>query len=300
MAVLESRPFQTPSANSVAAKLDLMSPDVEFHQFNEAWSPGEPVVVQGFATLSDEFWEATAITRGEEVLLVGIAACAPARSEWREQSRFVERDGVWSAEVELSIEGSEIAVELVFDLWVVGPGRTANLREDQAIHPGAKLWQLPDSLVLPLEREEADFPTSAVSFSSTGRRAVPWMVEAVGEAEPQWSISSSVRLYVNTDLDVCSQIVDGTAGEDVYSAIGCDIQFAVLRQISVWEDSVRGDRLRSIAEEDYGSLAAFGASIAATLGIALDEGCRLARDEPSSLVNRSREALGYFRALGTR
>lgn len=299
MATAESRPYRTPSAASVQTHLAVAHPASDVQQISEVWSPGDDVVLRGRAILSDEFWVETGISSDEDVWLVAVATCTPARIRWRAESRFERTDGLWSAEVELTATGNDLAVALTADLWVVGPGRTASSNPLHAVHRSAKLWQLAAPLTLALEREGSDFPTSALSFSATGRRAVPWLVEAVPDAEPHWSISSSVRLFVNTDLEICHQIVEGTAGNSLYSAIECDIHLAVLHLLGGWRDSLGGNQLLALGEEDYRCLAALGLSIATSLGLTIDEACRLAREDPMTLASRSREALNFFQGQDT-
>ncbi len=293
MATAESRPYRTPSAASVQTQLLVLSPVADVEQISEHWSPGDDVVVRGTASLSDEFWAETGIGRDEDVWLVAVATCAPARMRWRAESRFERDDDAWRAEVELVASGGDLAVSLTADLWVVGPGRTGSSIPSNAVHKSAKLWQLAAPVTIALEREGSDFPTSALSFSETGRRAVPWMVETVADAEPHWSISLSLRLFVNTDLEIYQQIVDGTAGESLYSAIECDIHLAVLHLLGGWRDTVDARQLIHLAEEDYRCLAALGCSIALSLGLTIDEGCRLAWEDPLALTSRSRESLNF-------
>lgn len=291
MVIAESRPYRTPGTTSVATELALVSPMSDIDRLSELWNPGDDVVIRASATLSQSFWDETGISPGEDVWLVAIVGCMPARARWRAQAQFREEAGIWCAALELKADGSELAVELTADLWVVGPGRTGSSDPHNAIHHSARLWQLISPITLRLERDEADFPTSAASFSATARRAVPWVVEIATDAEPNWSISSAIRLFVNTDLDACQQIVDGEAPEDIYRAIECDIHLGVLHFLGGWRDSVPSDRMQDMADEDYGSLAALGLSISSSLGVTLEEGCRLAREDPITLVSRSREAL---------
>lgn len=294
MVIAESRPFRTPAASSVVTDLDVVWPTTDLHQLSEVWSPGDDVVIRASATLAESFWHETGISPGEDVGLVAIVSCMPARTRWRAQARFNERDGVWRADLDLKADGSELAVELTADLWVVGPGRTGSADPINAIHESARLWQLPSPLTLRLERDEADFPTSATSFGATGRRSVPWTLEIATDAEPHWSISSSIRLFVNTDFEVCRQIVDGDAPEDVYKEIECDIHLGVLHFLSGWRTSIRADRMQDIADDDFGSVAALGLSITSSLGLTLEEGCRLATEDPMTLLSRSREALALY------
>lgn len=294
MANIESRPFLTPHPTAVSAVVELRSPNVEFARLHEIWRPGDDLEIRGTATLSDDFWADTAIPMSDEIWLAGVAVCAPARTSTREYSRFELIDGAWVAQVDLAIDGSEIAVELNVDLWVVGPGRTGLGETTPPLHQGAKLWQLEAPVTLSLERETADFPTTAISFSATGRLAVPWSVDAVVDAEPHWSISSAVRLYVNTDTESHVRIVDGTASESVFAAIGCDIHIAVLHRLGAWRDLMTAVQMQAIAEDDLGSLAALGANIAISLGLSFDEACRLAIEDPITLGHRSRESLSYF------
>jgi hypothetical protein len=299
MAIIETRPYLTPSSSSVEATITLASNDLEIERIGDDWTPGDDLVFRCVAFLADSFWEETQIDKEEEISLVVVVACSSARARWRAQAPFVAVDHRWRAELDIVVDGSEIAVDLTLDVWVVGPGRTGSSNAAHAVHQGAKLWQRGAPMWIPLENGSTDFPTSALSFSRTGRRAVPWVVEISSEAEPHWSISGSVRLFVNTDFEICHSIVDGTASEDVYSAITCDIHLAVLHQIGSWRDSVNALELEATAENNHGCIAAMGAVIALSLGLTLDEACRLAIEDPLGLAARSRESVEYYGKVGS-
>ncbi len=84
MAVLESRPFLAPSRSSVRAQIDVVEPDTSIERIGDVWEPGgQRIVLRVDAELSPEFWSQTEIDRSEEILLVGIASCLPARESWR-------------------------------------------------------------------------------------------------------------------------------------------------------------------------------------------------------------------------
>ncbi len=300
MATTESRPYRTPSPTSVQARLEIVDPAGADEEIADLWSPGDDIALRGTATLSDQFWIETGIDKGEDVRLVAVATCAPARIRWRADARFEVSDGGWTACVDLTATGSDLAVSLTVDLWVVGPGRTGSSVPANAVHGSAKLWQLAVPLTLTLERDDADFPTSALSFSRTGRRAVPWAVETVPGAEPHWSISSSVRLFINTDMEVCHPIVEGTAAASTYAAIETDIHMAVLRLLGSWRNVVDDGGMAAFADDDFRCIAALGLGITTSLGVTIDEGCRLAMEDPLALTNRSREALNFLEEQGSR
>ncbi|AZC14465.1 hypothetical protein DT073_12795 [Microbacterium sp. ABRD28] len=275
-------------------RLEIIAPACRNEEIADVWSPGDNIALRGVATLSDQFWIETGIDKGDDVRLVAVATCAPARIRWRANSRFEASEEGWTAFVDLTANGSDIAVSLTADLWVVGPGRTGSAVQENAVHGSAKLWQLATPLILALEHDDAEFPTSALSFSQTGRRAVPWVVETVPDAEPHWSISSSVRLFVNTDMEVCHPILEGTAGASTYAAIECDIHMAVLRLLGSWQNVVDGRGILALADDDFRCIAALGLGITTSLGITIEEGCRLAMEEPLKLADRSREALNFL------
>lgn len=295
MAVLESRPFLAPSRGAVHVDVSLVEPATDIEHISGTWETGQRIVLRYRATLEDSFWAQTSIPREEPVLLVGLVTCLPARARWRHDCTFRLRDGIWEAETLVEVDGSVAAVELVADAWIVGPGRTSSEDPEAAIHSGAKLWQLAVPIRLALVSDIAAFPTTAISFAETGRRDVPWTVEISPDAEPHWSVSSSMRLYVNTDSDLGPSLVDGTASEDMYTLIQSDIHLAVLYQLAIWRDSVPIPRMQAQAESDVACLAAFGATLAQSLGLPLNEALRAAREEPLSLVARSREALSFGR-----
>jgi hypothetical protein len=293
MAVLESRPFRAPSRSAVDVRIELVEPSVPIDEIADSWEPGQRIVLRYRATLSEDFWAQTGIAPSDPVKLVALGTCLPARARWRESAPFERTDDGWSASTLLTIDGSIAAVELTFDAWIVGPGRTGSDDSALAIHEGAKLWQLPQSLGLQLQSEQAAFPTTAISFGQTGRQDVPWTVEANPDAEPHWHVSSSIRLYVNTDSELAAALLDGSASEDFFALVQCDIQLAVLHRLALWRDSVPPQQMQKTAELDVDTLAALGASIAQGLSLPLAEALRLAAEEPLRLSARSREALRF-------
>lgn len=293
MAVLESRPFRAPDKSAVGVQIELVEPSVPFEEIADSWETGQRIVLRYRAALSDDFWEQTGIDPSEPVSLVALGTCLPARARWRQSATFQRTAEGWSASTLLTIDGSVVAVELVADAWIVGPGRTGSDDPTLAIHEGAKLWQFPQPTTLRLQSDQAAFPTTAISFSQTGRQAVPWTVEADPDAEPDRHVSSSIRLYVNTDSELAASLLDGSAAEDFFALVQCDIQLAVLHRLAMWRDSVPPQQMERIAEQDVDTLAALGASIAQGIGLPLAEALRLAAEEPLRLSARSREALRF-------
>lgn len=228
--------------------------------------------------------------------LLGIITCLPARARWTSRTPLLRKGhGEWSAEVLVEADGSTAAVQLEADAWIVGAARTGSTSELHARHRAAKLWQLPRPIILPLEDEQPGFPITALSFTQTGRRATPWSAEVDQGAEPDWSISGAVRLYVNTDLEIGAAILDERADADVLALIESDIHLAVLHRLASWGDIMTAERMVSEAEKSSDSLAALGANIAARLGLPLGEAMRLARESPLELVARFRESLRFHR-----
>lgn len=293
MAVLESKPFLAPFSASVSTDIELIEPAASMDELADVWEPGQRIVLRCRAELAPDFWAQTEIPSDEPLTLVGIATCLPARATWRSTARFIEKDGTWIAETLVEIDGGVIAVEVLADIWIVGPGRTGSTDPRNAVHLGAKLWQLPRPLRLGLESDDAAFPTTALSFAQTGRRDVPWIVEPTPEAEPAWRVSTAIRLYVNVDSHLAAEILAGTAVEDVYSLIQSDIHLVVLHKLANWRDTMTPRQMEDIAERDHESLAALGLLLAQSIGLPLGEAMRMSREEPANLIARSREALRF-------
>ncbi|MCF2586106.1 hypothetical protein [Brevibacterium sp. UCMA 11752] len=293
MAILESRPYLTPERTAVKVDIQIVEPATGKDSLSTVWEPGQQIKLRFRATLSESFWTQTQIEPDEPVQLVGVASCLPARATWRQTAHFEKVDGEWRAESMLDIDGSVIAVEVKVDAWVVGSGRIVSDNPFAANHTGAKLWQLVAPLVLKLENNQAAFPTTAISFDRTGRLQTPWIVELNPSAEPDWRIDSAVRLYVNTDLPSASALLDGSAPDDYYSLIQCDIQFAILHHLASWADSVPVSQIATMAEADHTTMAAFGSQISKSLGLPLVEALRIVVEEPVKLTYRSREAFRF-------
>ena len=293
MAVLESKPFLAPFTTSVSTSIDVLEPATAVEELADIWEPGQRIVLRCRAELATDFWTQTGIPSDETITMVGLATCLPARATWRKTARFTEQDGVWSAEALVEIDGGVVAVEVLADIWIVGPGRTGSTDPRNAVHLGAKLWQLPRPLRLGLESDDAAFPTTALSFAQTSRRDVPWLVEATPEAEPAWRVSSAIRLYVNVDSHLAAEILEGTAAEDIYSLIQSDIHLVVFHKLANWRDTMTPRQMEDIAEHDHETLAALGLLLAQSIGLPLSEAMRMAREEPANLIARSREALRF-------
>lgn len=296
MAVLESRPFLAPSRSAVTAEVEVIEPASTIEGISDVWEPGQRIVLRCRAELAPEFWEQTGILADEPIRLVGNATCLPARATWRASATFSELDGVWVAETLVEIDGGVIAVELLADIWVVGPARTGSTDPGNAIHAGAKLWQLPRPVKLELDSDQASFPTTAMSFAQTGRREVPWIVEPNLDADPTWSVSSAIRLYVNSDSRLAPDILEGTAPEDIYALIQSDIHLVVFHRLANWIDAIPPHQLEGIADDDHGSLSALGVSLARSMGVPLSEALRMSKEEPANLIARSRESLFFGRS----
>lgn len=295
MAVLESKPFLAPSRSSVTTELEVIEPASTIEDLSDVWEPGQRIVLRCRAELAPEFWTETGIPSSEPVMLVGNVTCLPARATWRSSAAFAEHGGRWFAETLVEIDGGVIAVEVLADTWVVGPARTGSEDPSNAIHSGAKLWQLPNPVKIQLENDDAAFPTTAISFAQTGRWDVPWIVEPSLDADPTHRVSSAIRLYVNSDSDLAGPILEGNAPEDIYALIQSDIHLVVFHLLANWRDAMSPQQMEDIAEQDHETLASLGTALARSIGLPLGEALRLAQEEPTRLIARSREALRFGR-----
>lgn len=295
MPAIESRPYRVPGQQSVTASVQALSPDVALDEIPDHWEPGHDLVFRITATLSPAFWQETEIDQNEDLTLTGTITCLAARTRWRAAAVFRSREeDHWTANVDIAVDGSAVAVELLIDVAVVGPGRTGHPDPVRAIHRAARLWGLPAAVRAPLEKLGDVFPTSAVSFSTTGRRRVPWSVDISHDAEPHWGLSSAIRLYINTDLTVGEDILEGSAHPSAYQAIQADILSAALLHLATVREGYSMAVISESIENDVSSFAAFCAHVAAKLGFDLEVALRLAREEPMQLVERAREASGYM------
>ncbi len=291
MTVIESRPFLVPSPSAVEASVAVLEPDVPVDEVAEHWAPGNPLRVGVQVSFRPQFWTDTSIPDSERVTVVLVGTCLSSRTMWREECDVRRHDdGSGSASGQLELDGDSLAAEVTIDVWVIGPGRTG-AGADAAVHAGAKLWRMRSPRIIPLDDTASGFPTSAVSFAATGRKNSLWSVESPPNAEPHWSISSAVRLYVNTDRPDCADLVEGRASQAVYDAIQTDIHMVVLQRLASWRVTMDESQMESAAAEDRGSLAAFGADIAGRMGVSLWEAMRLSTEDYSAFVSRSRESI---------
>ncbi|WP_417555694.1 hypothetical protein [Microbacterium sp.] len=274
--------------------MSLLSPAVSLEELPDVWEPGQDLVFHITSELSPEFWTETGIPHTDKVTLVGSVTCLAARTRWRGAASFELVDGRWLATLDVEVDGSAIAVEALIDITVVGPGRTGHPDPMFALHRAARLWTLPSAIRVPFERLGDVFPTSAVSFSATHRLRVPWSVDVAHDAEPQWGLTSAVRLYINTDMLVGEQILDGTAPRSIFQAIQADIFCAVLLHLASVRDGYSMTSIIESAEDDIESFAAFCAHVSSTLGFDLEIALRLCLEEPMQLIERAREASGFM------
>jgi len=291
MTVIESRPFLAPSQNAVDASIAVVDPNVPVDEVAIHWAPGHPLRVRAQVSIRPQFWAETNIPEDERVNVVLVGTCLSSRTMWRAECDVRRsEDGGGSASGELELDGDSLAAEVSIDVWVIGPGRTG-VGTDAAVHAGAKLWRMHSPQIVPLDDTASGFPTSAVSFATTGRKNTPWSVESPSNAEPHWSISSAVRLFVNTDRPNCTDLVEGRALQEVYDAIQTDIHLVVLQRLASWRVTMDEAQMLAAAEEDRGSLAAFGEEIAGRMGVSLWEAMRLSTEDYSAFVARSRESI---------
>lgn len=294
MPAIESRPYRVPAQQSVSVQVTSIRPAIAIEEVPDVWEPGQDLLLGITAELAPDFWGESGLPEDEPVQLVGVVTCLAARTKWRATAPFVRAGGSWSATVEIEVDGSAVAVEALVDVAVIGDGRTGHPDPARATHRSARLWRLPAAIKVPFERLGEAFPTSAVSFTGTGRRRVPWRVDVAHDAEPAWGLTSAVRLYVNTDLPIAERILDGTADRWVYQAIQADIYSATLLQLAAVRDGYSSSTIVEWVDSDVTSFAAFCAHAAATLGFDLETAMRLARDEPMQLIERAREASSFM------
>jgi len=294
MPSIESRPYLVPSQRSVVSNVHVVSPEVGFEALPDAWEPGQDLVLRMTSELSPEFWMETGISQDDEISLVGTITCLAARTRWRGTAVFTPDTGRWTATVDVVVDGSAVAVELLIDIAVVGPGRTGHPDMDRAVHRSARLWGILAPVRVPLERLDEVFPTSAISFAASGRRRIPWSVDVSHDAEPHWGLTSAVRLYINTDLVAGERILGADADPSVYAAIQADIFSGVLMHLASIRDGYSMTTITEYADADAASFAAFCTHVAGKLGFDLDIALRLARDEPMQLIERAREASSFM------
>lgn len=297
MAHLETRPYSTPAYDSVTARVELLSPATDLKGLPELWEPGLDLHFRITAEIGEDFWRQSELRPDEPVDLVGTIYCPSIRKRWSKRSIFSAPGSDRSAVVDLSVPGDLIAAELRYAVWVVGTGVTGapGSASSAPRHPGAKLWELRDQRPILLEQVADAFPTSALSFTRTGRPQVPWSIELPEDAGPDWSIQGSIRIYVNTDLPVHDKILNDTASPDLYAQMEADIYFAVLQRLAGSPEAHEGYALEDMARADPRSLSALGATGTEKAGIALSKALQMVNENPLDLMIVFREAFRIFR-----
>lgn len=292
MASIETRPYQTVSPDSVQETVSIVAPELESRSLNEVWQTGQDVEFDFSVMLRATFASEASLPLGAMVSVVAIATCTVARKTWQSRVTVQLTDIDQEVKLALVVPGDQIAYEIKLDLWVIGDG----VAGPQQIHHGAKLWEMGKSRIYPLESGTQAFPTSAVSFRLTNRPAVPWGVEIEHEANPDWKVSSSLRLFINTDFPLSESILENTAGDEVFQQIKHDIYFVTIQHVSHCYHSGAASlqEIEEIAENDHESLAAlaqFGArKVTFSLGHALSK----VAEEPYLLIQRLRETFSQY------
>lgn len=294
MPSLESRPYSVAAPNSVTTDIALVEPNCSFAELPEVWEQGQALRVRASVVLARDFWGETGLTPSDPICAVLNANCPSARLSVREQLFFSPRDdGTYVATGELDLSTSGVGIEVLLTTSVIGNGRT--LATSGGTHVGAILWETSTPKLISLESDTLGFPTSAVSFSETGRRRVPWLVETVATADPMWSISSSIRVYLNSDLPSAGALAAGTADGLLYQALQTDIHLATLYRLASAGDAFSGDDMEQIAEGDPESLAALGVGFANSMGITIKDAVRMVAEDVNQFIARSREVLEFGR-----
>ncbi|MUN54530.1 hypothetical protein GMA10_04775 [Kocuria koreensis] len=296
MPAVESRPYAVPEYGSVSSSISLVAPEIELNALAETWEPGLDLEFRMDAHLEDRFWTQSMTSRNEPLFLVGLVYCPSLRTRWTNNATFCEKSGRHSANLSINIPGNRIAAELRYELWVVGNGRTGYpvYGVDPPLHYGAKLWELKGQRTIALDSSQNAFPTSAVSFSRTGRPQVPWVIEVVDDAEPDWNLHGCIRTYVNTDLEIYKKILDDKAPGYLYEQIEADIYSTALHKLAAWSRTSGGADMEALAESDAKSLAALGRAGAEKMGLPLNQALETALEDPMSLTFRLRETFKLF------
>lgn len=294
MVAIESRPYRVASRSSATASLTLASPVTDPEELAKSWIPGDVLTVAAKVEIHPQFWADTGVSDVSSVRVVLVATCMSTRTTWRSALKVEIGEGGLATSVgDLVVDGDSIADEVKVDAWIVGPGQTASTMG--ATHAGAKLWVNSDPLVLQLVDNIEGFPTTPVSFGATNRRNVPWSVECAREAIAETSISSAIRLYVNTDHPLHEDIVSGAADPMVFAAIQTDVHVVALQHLANLRTEYSVAALSEHADEDHNSMAALGESISGSLGLPLEESLRIVSEDISALLARSREQTQFGR-----
>lgn len=293
MPSLESRPYFVAPQDSVIEVLSLVAPDCAIEELSSNWDAGDNLIVRATVALESNFWEQTRLHPSENLTAILAASCPTSRSMMREhQPITVGADGRHCSLLEIDLTDSGFGVEVELQLSIVGRARTLD-PSGGGLHLGAYLWQSTAPVRLELEPSTPGFPTSAISFSINNRRRVPWVIETVSSAEPQSSVSSSIRVYINSDLPLASALADGSADPALYSSLQVDIHLATFEQLAGFRLSTSVAEMEAAGEDDPSSLAALGLRFAGALGVSLEEALRLVREDVGTLIARSREHFSF-------
>lgn len=299
MPVLESRPYRTALPSSVNVSIELVEPECSMEEIGRRWRPGQPIEVEVEASLDPAFWSETGIDPTQPVMLVVTATCLPARAAWRSVVPIGGADPNTPVRAAVVIDGSVVAGELLLECWIAGPGQTLAADQANAVHPGAKLWQQVSPLRISLEDSRSAFPTTVIAFLASGRPAVPWLVETVADAEPDWTIDASIRLLLNSDIPSSSTIADGSAEEHIYALIQADIRMAAIQGVSLPDSQKTASELEQIAEAVPESLAGLAVQSANSMGLTLARAMSLAKEDPTLLAGFARESARFYRRAET-
>lgn len=295
MAVLESRPYRTALPGSVDIDVRILEPQCDAADLCRVWNPGGPIRIAVEARIAPTFWRETETSPWDGIVLVVRAVCLPARAAWRATAPVGSADPGEAVTAVVDIDGEIAAGELELEVWLAGPGRTIAQSVTDAIHPGAKLWQTSSPMRIGLDDDRSAFPTTILSFSSTGRPSAPWTVEVSAIAEPGWTVDASVLLLLNSDSPSAAAIADGTADEHIYALIRADIRMATILGLASCAEGSDSSELDALAAEVPESFAALGVQSAGAMSLSTGEALRMAVDDPVRLMAFARESTRFYR-----
>lgn len=295
MATFETRPFLSASPGAVAIEVYAIDPEVELQELHRVWRPGQAIRLVVTANLLPRFWIETAVPPSSEITLVCRLTCHTSRRQWTRQVPFEQQTESWIATAEISPDPRDINTELQFEVFVVGPGVCDPLASEAITHAGAKVWEWQrNPFPIPLEDFHGLFPTSVISFSQEGWPRQAWRVVVSTECALEWSVPSSVRVYINADVLEATQLDQPQPVAGITESIEVDIVFAVMRHL----DEIKGlfdvKAIDEIALNNSRSFAALVKHLAARIGKPPTEAARLAVESPQELIERARIAAQLF------
>lgn len=263
-------------------ELQLNGTPITSEELPDVWDANSEL--QAFLTVQVDAHAMKALSAEQSLLYVS-AACAETSEFYRSTAGFLDEGQVFTASALLELSGRNLSSSVK----LLGQIFCAVEEETLMDFPWLSKRILAEAtpLSVPLISDMAAFPISAFSFKEAQKFPAPWEV-TVSATDPSDTFSTSVRLFLNTDLPRVVELIEGRARPYVASSLESSIaRVILLALLSMSSDLPAGKSLHSLAMEFPESIAAAGQRIAQQFFVKnIDAVVRMYRNNPTLAETR--------------